>query len=128
MFLTHPFLTQSRSALRHSLQGLAVAARSERAVRQELAVLAVALPVAFLIAGSIHSWIALIGSLVLVLVAELLNTAVEKLCDHLHPGRHPAIGTVKDLGSAAVFCALVFAAIVWISLAGLAVVEWRAVP
>lgn len=111
------FLTQSRSALRNSLQGLTVAARSERAVRQELVVLAVALPAAFLIADQIYDWIALIGSLTLVLIVELLNTAIEKLCDHLHPGRHPAIGTVKDFGSAAVFCALIFALAVWVSLA-----------
>ncbi len=120
-------LTQFRAALRHSLQGLAFA-RSERAVRQELVVLALALPVAPLIAGSLLGWIALMGSLVLVLVAELLNTAIEKLCDHLHPGRHPAIGTVKDLGSAAVFCALLFAALVWIAVAGRAILEWRAGP
>lgn len=119
-------LTQFCAAFRHSLQGLAFA-RTEHAVRQELILLALALPVAPTIAGSFLGWIALMGSLVLVLVAELLNTALEKLCDHLHPGHHPAIGTVKDLGSAAVFCALLFAAIVWIGVAGRAVLEWRAV-
>lgn len=111
------FLTQSHLALRNSLQGLAVAARSERAVRQELVVLAVALPVAFLISDEIHTRFALLGSLVLTLIVELLNTALEKLCDHLHPGRHPMIGTVKDLGSAAVFCALLLAGTVWFTVA-----------
>lgn len=110
------FLTQSHLALRNSLNGLAVAARTERAVRQELAVLAVAFPVAVLIADHVQTFFALIGSLVLTLTVELLNTAIEKLCDHLHPGRHPMIGTVKDLGSAAVLCALLLAGTVWITV------------
>ncbi len=47
--------------------------------------------------------VALVASLLLMLSAEFLNTAVEKLCDHLHPDRHPSIGTVKDLASAGAF-------------------------
>ena len=47
------------------------------------------------------------------LSAEYLNTAVEKLCDHLHPDRHPSIGIVKDVASAGAFLAQVLAALVW---------------
>lgn len=56
---------------------------------------------------------ALIGSLLLLLVVELLNTAVEKLADHVTPEHHATIKVVKDLGSAAVFCALALAVLVW---------------
>ena len=51
--------------------------------------------------------------LILVLAIELLNTAIEKLCDHTTPEHHPVIGAVKDLGSAAVFCSLILAFLVW---------------
>ena len=99
-------------AARHALHGLA-AARAERAVRQEIAVLALGLPLAALLARGLAEWVALVGTLMLVLIVELLNTAVERLCDHLHPGRHPAIGAVKDLGAAAVLCSVALAALAW---------------
>ena len=50
----------------------------------------------------------------LLLIVELLNTAIEKLCDHLSPALSKQIKVVKDLGSAAVFVALVLAAAVWL--------------
>jgi diacylglycerol kinase (ATP) len=45
----------------------------------------------------------------------LLNTAIERLCDRLHPERDPAIGYVKDLGSAAVLAAIMIVAILWLA-------------
>jgi diacylglycerol kinase (ATP) len=58
--------------------------------------------------------VALIGSVMLVLVVELLNTAIEKLCDHLAPELSAQIKVVKDLGSAAVFVAIVMSAAIWL--------------
>ena len=104
------------SALRSSYLGLARAARTERAVRQELAALAVGTPVAFVVSERALERAALIGVLLFVLSIELLNTAVEKLCDHLAPGQHPSIGYVKDLGSGAVLMSLLLAALVWGSI------------
>lgn len=101
------------SATRNSLRGLDLAARSERAVRQELFAIAVGLPAAFLLSDHLWTRIALVAVLLLVLALELLNTALETLCDHVTPGHHPAIGAAKDLGSAAVFCGLVLALVVW---------------
>ncbi len=49
------------------------------------------------------------------MAVELLNTAIEKLADHVTPERNPKIGVLKDYGSAAVFCALSLAALVWIA-------------
>jgi diacylglycerol kinase (ATP) len=101
------------AAFRNSMRGLRRVAATERAVRQELAALALGLPLSFFLASTTWVWVALIGVLLLVLAVELLNTAVEKLCDHITREQHPAIGFVKDLGSAAVLCSLILAALVW---------------
>lgn len=102
-------------ALLNSWRGLRHGARTERAVRQELALLALGVPVALVVGSGLWVKVALVASLLLMLAAEFLNTAMEKLCDHLHPGRHPAIGTVKDLASAGAFLAQMVAALVWIA-------------
>ncbi|MDJ1159840.1 diacylglycerol kinase [Chelatococcus sp. SYSU_G07232] len=100
-------------ALRNSLRGLVFAVRSERAVRQELVLLLLALPLAAVVTEKLWLRVGLVCTILLVLTAELLNTALEKLADHVTPEPHPRIGIVKDLGSAAVFCALILAALVW---------------
>lgn len=102
-------------AFLNSWRGLRHGARTERAVRQELALLALGVPVALVLGASLWVKVALVASLLLMLAAEFLNTALEKLCDHLHPDRHPAIGTVKDLASAGAFLAQAIAALVWIA-------------
>jgi diacylglycerol kinase (ATP) len=107
------------AAFLNSLRGFSFAARSERAIRQELVVLAIAVPAALILSSHLWVRVALIGSILVVLAVEFLNTAVEKLCDYVHPQHHPQIGQVKDIGSAAVFCALVLAALIW----GAALVE-----
>lgn len=94
--------------------GLLWAARHETAVMQELVVLLLALPLAFWITASGWIRIALVGSVLFVLVVELINTALEKLCDHLAPELNPNIKVVKDLGSAAVFVAIVIAGAIWL--------------
>jgi diacylglycerol kinase (ATP) len=106
------------AAFRNSLTGLHLALRSERAVRQELVVLALGLPAAFLVGSTVWMRVALVGVLLLLLIVELLNTAIEKLCDHVTPARHPAIGAVKDIGSAAVLCAILLALLVWAAALG----------
>ena len=58
--------------------------------------------------------VALIGVILLLIVVEFLNTAIEKLSDHVTPDIHPKIGFVKDLGSAAVFFALLIVGMVWL--------------
>jgi diacylglycerol kinase (ATP) len=59
---------------------------------------------------------ALIVSLLLILLVEVLNTAIETTIDRIDLERHPLSGLAKDLGSAAVFLSLVIAAVVWISI------------
>jgi diacylglycerol kinase (ATP) len=103
------------SAYYNSKRALGRAFRSESAVREEMFLLMVAVPLAFIIADETWKRIALIGVVLIVLAVELLNTAIEKLCDRLHPDQHELIGYVKDLGSAAVLMVLLLSAMVWLT-------------
>jgi diacylglycerol kinase (ATP) len=94
--------------------GLAFAIRSEQAIREELVALLLALPLAWLIGTTAIRRIELIAAVVLVLIIELLNTAIEKLADRLTTDPDLQIGRVKDLGSAAVGVALVMAGLFWL--------------
>ena len=101
-------------ATRNSWDGLRHAARSEIAFRQELLAFAVAVPLAFIVATDTWKRFLLIGVVLLLLVVELLNTAIEKLADRVSREIEPQIGRVKDLGSAAVGLMLILAGIVWL--------------
>jgi diacylglycerol kinase (ATP) len=101
-------------AVVNSWNGIRFALRSEAAFRQELAIFVLAVPLAFLIAQDAWKRLALIGVLMLVFVVELLNTAIEKLCDRVSREIDPQIGWVKDMGSAAVGIMLLLAGAVWL--------------
>ena len=94
--------------------GLRYALSSEAAFRQELIVLLLAVPLAFIVATDTWKRFLLIGVVVFVMVVELLNTAIEKLADRLTLDRDPQIGRVKDMGSAAVGVALLMGATFWV--------------
>ena len=112
-------LVRIASAARNSLRGLRDGWATEAAVRQEVAVVALGTVASFFVATSVWVWAALMASLLFVLTVEFLNTALERLCNHVTPERHEAIRITKDLASAAVFFALVLAGLVW----GVAVLE-----
>jgi diacylglycerol kinase (ATP) len=96
-----------------SIEGLRFAFRHEAAFRQELCLVAAGIPLSFVVAADGFTRALLIASLLLLLLVELVNTAFEKLCDHVTPEHNLAIKAVKDLGSAAVMLALVIAGLVW---------------
>ena len=98
----------------NSWNGLLAAARSEAAIREELAVLLLSLPLAYFIGTTSARAIELVLVLMLLLTVELLNTAVEKLADRLTLDHDEQIGRVKDMGSAAVGVALLMAGFLWI--------------
>ena len=104
------------NALRYSLSGLACAFKHEAAFRQELLLVVVLLPCAFWVAETRLETLVLIGVLMLVLVVELLNSALEAVADAVTLEHHPLIARAKDLGSAAVFLSIVLAATTWIVL------------
>jgi diacylglycerol kinase (ATP) len=94
--------------------GLKSAIRTEAAFRQEIAVLLVAIPLAFVIGQTAWMRLALVGVVVFVMVVELLNTAIEKLADRVSREIDVQIGTAKDIGSAAVGLSLLLAGAVWL--------------
>jgi diacylglycerol kinase (ATP) len=103
------------SALWNSVSGLREGLSTEAAIKQEAALLLIGLPLSFLIATDLWIWVALVGSLLLLLAVEFLNTAIERLCNHIQPEKHDAIRVTKDLGSAAVFFAIALVVLVWIA-------------
>lgn len=106
------------NALRYSRRGLAAALRHEAAFRQEVLLCVLLVPLAFWLPLAAGQRLALLGTLLLVLIVELLNSAIEAVADRLSPEHDPLIGRAKDLGSAAVLVALVLAAATWVTLAG----------
>lgn len=98
----------------NSRNGLVFAFRSEQAFREELAALVLAVPLALLIGVTPFRKVELIFAVLLLMVVELLNTAIEKLSDRLTTEHDPQIGRVKDMGSAAVGIALVIAGVTWL--------------
>jgi diacylglycerol kinase (ATP) len=102
------------SATRNSVAGLAEAVRCEDAFRQELLLAAVFVPMGlFLGRGGVERAL-LAGSVLLILVVELLNSAVEATVDRISFENHRLAKRAKDIGSAAVLLSLVIAALVWL--------------
>ena len=108
-------LARINAAFWNSLGGLQEGLSTESAIKQEAAIACLLLPFSFFIARDLWTWVALVGSLLFVLSIEFLNTAIERLCNHIHPDRHEAIRITKDLASAGVFFALALAALVWLA-------------
>ena len=102
------------NATRYSFQGLRHAWINEEAFRQEVYVLVVALPVGWVLGKNAVERALLLGSCLLVIVVELLNSAIEAAVDRIGTEHHEISGHAKDMGSAAVFCALLLAAVVWL--------------
>ena len=82
----------------------------------EVIIAAILLPTALLVNVSTLERVALVGCVVLILIVELLNSAVEAAIDRVGTDHHPLSGRAKDLGSAAVFVALAFCGFTWISI------------
>jgi diacylglycerol kinase (ATP) len=101
------------SAARNSWAGLREAVRCEDAFRQELVLAALLLPLALTIASSGLERALLIGSIALVLIVELLNSAIEATVDRISFDDHRLAKRAKDIGSAAVLLTLVNAACIW---------------
>ena len=110
-------------ALRYSMRGLAHALRVESAFRQELIGAAVLLPTAVALGLPAIETVALVGSVMLVLIVELVNSSIEAAVDRISFDHHRLSGRAKDLGSAAVFLALLTCGMTWFLVAGPGVVS-----
>lgn len=109
----HRGLRRLINATGYSWAGLKAAWRNEEAFRQEGLLCAVLTPLALWLGHSPVERALLLGSLLLVVIVELLNTGIEAAVDRIGPERHELSGRAKDIGSAAVFISLLNAAVVW---------------
>ena len=106
-------LTRLISATRHSLSGLAAAFGHEEAFRQELVLALVLVPAGVMLGKTGVERALLVASVLLVLIIELANSAIEAAVDRVSLDEHALAKRAKDLGSAAVMLALLNTAAVW---------------
>ncbi|MEZ9463300.1 diacylglycerol kinase [Vibrio splendidus] len=97
----------------YSIQGLKAAFKHEAAIRQEIALLVIAIVFVTFLDVSMIERVALIGTVVLVLIVELINSAIEAVVDRIGIELHELSGRAKDIGSAAVMVALMLAMFTW---------------
>ncbi len=107
-------LTRVLRAVGASLRGLAGAYREEAAFRQELAFAGVVIPLGLWLGHTGSARALLIGPVLLILIVELLNSAIEATVDRIGFERHALAGLAKDIGSAAVLMSFVLLAAVWL--------------
>jgi len=103
-------------ALGYSLNGLRAAWVHEEAFRLEAIVTLCLMPTVFLVGDSPLEYLILALSLLALIVAELFNSAIEGLCDHVNPTHHALIGRIKDYCAAAVFLAILIVITLWIAI------------
>lgn len=111
-------------AAKNSWCGIVYAFKEESAFRQELTLLILLAPIAFFLPISPLEKCALIASLILVLVVELLNSSVEAAIDRISFDHHDLSKRAKDFGSAAVMLALLIAALLWATVCIPLVIIW----
>lgn len=104
----------------YSLAGIKACLVHEMAFRMEAVAVVVLVPVALLLPFSLVFKALVVGSMLLVLVTELLNSSMEWVVDYISTERHPLAKRAKDMGSAAVFFALVNSGVMWL----LAFIDW----
>lgn len=101
------------NAFHFSIAGYRACFEKEEAFRQEVILALLMIPLALWLGSSGTERLILIGAVVLVLIVELLNTAIERAIDRISADRHELSKEAKDMGSAAVMTALIFAGFVW---------------
>lgn len=100
-------------ATAYSMKGIRSVWKNEAAFRQEVAAITVMVPLSFFLAEDPVQWLLLVSPLFLILVVELLNSAIESVVDRIGHERHDLSGRAKDMGSAAVFFCLVMIVLTW---------------
>ena len=104
------------SATGYSYKGIVHSWNNEAAFRQEVMFACIMIPTAFFIGQSAAEISLLILCVFMVLIAEIINSAIEAVVDKVSPELHPLAGAAKDCGSAAVFLALIATLIIWITI------------
>lgn len=100
----------------YSMKGIRSSWKNEAAFRQEAVMAIVLLPLSFFVANNAIEWILLIAPLILVLIVELINSAIESVVDRIGPEHHDLSGRAKDMGSAAVFFSIILILTSWVTI------------
>lgn len=100
-------------ATHYSYRGIRSALQNEAAFRQEFVLILVLIPLAFWLGETVEQQLLLIGPCILVVVVELINSAIEAVVDRIGPEIHVLSGQAKDMGSAAVFFSLLLVVVSW---------------
>ncbi|MBT3427059.1 MAG: diacylglycerol kinase [Gammaproteobacteria bacterium] len=111
-------LARMISATRYSWLGIKAAWRHEAAFRQEVTIAVIGLPLAIWLARDGVEFLLLVVPLLLLLLAELVNSAIEAVVDRFGGELHELSGRAKDMGSAAVFIAIVITGLSWVTILG----------
>jgi diacylglycerol kinase (ATP) len=111
-----PPLVRLYKAAGYSWKGLRSTFKHEQAFRQELAVLVLVVPLGLWLGTSGLECALLIGSWLLVIIVEILNSSIEAVVDRVGTERHKLAGRAKDMGSAAVLVAILFALVIWLGI------------
>lgn len=109
-------MTRVIKAFTYSLDGLVCSLKHEAAFRQEVLLAAILIPVSFILHVPLAQHLLLVGSVVLVLIVELINSAIEAVVDDISLRNRPLAKRAKDMGSAAVLLGLVNCLICWASV------------
>ena len=105
------------AATGYSINGIRACWQNEAAFRADVVVSALLFLASFFVAKSVEQWLLLISPLVLIIIVELLNSAVENVVDRIGHEFHDLSGRAKDMGSAAVFFCWIVIGMAWISIA-----------
>ncbi|NCH59425.1 diacylglycerol kinase [Cronobacter dublinensis] len=109
-------LTRIIKAAGYSWKGLSAAWKNEAAFRQEAVAVIVAIIIACWLDVDPMTRVMLISSVMLVMIVEILNSAIEAVVDRIGPEFHELSGRAKDMGSAAVLMSIILALVVWVTL------------
>ena len=120
-------ITRAFRAAVNSWNGLVFAVREESAFRQELTLASVLVPLSFILPVSPAEHIILFGSVILVLIVELLNSSVEAAIDRISFEKHDLSQRAKDFGSAAVMLALILCLFSWVCISLPMISKWSSV-
>lgn len=104
-------------ACKYSLQGFQSTFKTEAAFRQECYLGLIALPLSFIIADNVVEWLLLVISYLLIMLTEVINSALEAVVDRFGQEHHQLSGKAKDAGSAAVSVAIIIALTTWVAIA-----------
>ncbi len=104
------------NACKFSMQGFKSTFKTEEAFRQECYLAIIALPLSFFITDNVIEWILLVVSFLLLMLTEIINSAIEATVDRFGGEYHELSGKAKDAGSAAVAIAILIVCVTWVSI------------